>query len=250
MGSASPLLRQIGWPARLAGDDPRHNPSVQQRIIDEALERDHASASAEWLAQFRTDIESFVSREVVDAAVIPGRHELPSLSACSYVAFVDPSGGSVDSFTLAIAHAEKEKGVLDLVREFRPPFSPDGVVQEMVALLRGYNIRVVVGNKYAGEWPRERFRQHGIEYQTSEQSKSDIYREFLPILNAGRAELLDHPRMIAQLCGLERRTARSGKDSIDHAPGAHDDVVNSAAGALVLACSVGNVISIWEKLVA
>jgi hypothetical protein len=35
---------------------------------------------------------------------------------------------------------------------------------------------------------------------------------------------VDHPRLIAQLCGLERRTARSGKDSIDHAPGADDDI--------------------------
>ena len=33
-----------------------------------------------------------------------------------------------------------------------------------------------------------------------------------------------------QLCGLERRTARSGRDSIDPAPGAHDDIANSVAG--------------------
>jgi hypothetical protein len=33
-----------------------------------------------------------------------------------------------------------------------------------------------------------------------------------------------------QLCGLERRVARSGRDSIDHAPGAHDDVANCVAG--------------------
>jgi len=63
----------------------------------------------------------------------------------------------------------------------------------------------------------------------------DIYREFLPILNAGRAELLDIPRMFDQLVSLERRTARGGRDSIDHPPGGHDDVINSAAGALVLA---------------
>jgi hypothetical protein len=38
---------------------------------------------------------------------------------------------------------------------------------------------------------------------------------------------------------LERRTARSGRDSIDHAPGAHDDIANSVAGALLLAASGG-----------
>jgi hypothetical protein len=53
------------------------------------------------------------------------------------------------------------------------------------------------------------------------------------LLNAGRVELLDHPRLAAQLVGLERRTARSGKDSVDHTPGGHDDVANAAAGVLV-----------------
>jgi hypothetical protein len=47
--------------------------------------------------------------------------------------------------------------------------------------------------------------------------------------------LLDLPRLTAELCGLERRTARGGKDSIDHAPGAHDDTANSVAGAALLA---------------
>ena len=67
----------------------------------------------------------------------------------------------------------------------------------------------------------------------SDQAKSDIYKELLPLLNSGKIALLDHPRLIAQLCGLERRTARSGKDSIDHAPGAHDDIATTVAGALV-----------------
>jgi hypothetical protein len=69
----------------------------------------------------------------------------------------------------------------------------------------------------------------------AEQSKSDLYRDLLPILNSGRAELLDVPRLMSQLCGLERRTARGGRDSIDHAPGAHDDLSNSVAGAIVSA---------------
>jgi hypothetical protein len=56
-------------------------------------------------------------------------------------------------------------------------------------------------------------------------------------LNSGRVELLDHKRLIAQLCGLERHTARSGRDTITHAPRAHDDLINAAALALVTAAS-------------
>jgi len=57
----------------------------------------------------------------------------------------------------------------------------------------------------------------------------------LPTLNAKRVELLDIPRLVSQLCSLERRTARGGRDSIDHPPGGRDDVVNSVAGAAALA---------------
>jgi hypothetical protein len=109
------------------------------------------------------------------------------------------------------------------------------VVKEFAELLKSYGVHKVTGDRYAGEWPRERFRVHGIEYQVSEKVKTDVYRDMLPILNSGRTELLDLPRLAAQLCGLERRNARGGRDSIDHAPGAHDDVANAAAGALVLA---------------
>jgi hypothetical protein len=57
-----------------------------------ALERDAASASAEYLANFRIDIESFVSREVVEACVARGvREYLPAPESASYAAFVDPS---------------------------------------------------------------------------------------------------------------------------------------------------------------
>jgi hypothetical protein len=32
---------------------------------------------------------------------------------------------------------------------------------------------------------------------------------------------------------LERRTSRMGRDAVDHAPGAHDDIANAVAGALI-----------------
>ncbi len=57
----------------------------------------------------------------------------------------------------------------------------------------------------------------------------------VPLLNSRRVELLDHPKLATQLCSLERRTARGGRDSIDHAPNLHDDVANAVAGAIVAA---------------
>ena len=215
------------------------NPSLDPAVVAAAYERDPASAGAEFGAQFRVDVEGFVSREVLDACVVPGRLSLPRLRDHEYVAFVDPSGGSQDSFTVAVAHAEREAGqviaVLDAVEERRPPFSPEAVVREFAETVKRYGCHLVTGDRYAGEWPREQFRKHGVEYVPSEKPKSDLYRETLPMFSSGRVRLLDLPRLIMQLLNLERRTARGGKDSIDHAPHAHDDVANAAAGALVTA---------------
>jgi hypothetical protein len=208
----------------------RLNPSLAQRVIDRAYERDPVSAAAEYGATFRTDIEAFVSLEIVEGCV--GEHvELPPRDNTRYVAFADPSGGSADAFTLAIAHLSGERIVIDAIREMRPPFSPEAVIDDYAALLKSYRVRRVVGDRYAGEFPREQFRKRGIEYRLSEKTKSDLFRDLLPLLNAQRIVLPKSERLTNQLVGLERRTTRGGRDSIDHAPNAHDDLANAVAGA-------------------
>lgn len=215
------------------------NPGVPERTIKRAFEDDPVAAAAEYgqdgRVEFRRDVEAFLDPDAVMAVTATGRRELSPMAGTHYYAFADPSGGSQDSFTLAIAHTDGAHAVLDAVREKRPPFSPDAVVQEFAELLKSYRVQEVQGDRYAGEWPRERFTAHGITYRPSERVKSDIYREMVAPINAARVTLLDLPVLRAQLIGLERRVSRSGKDSIDHGPGARDDVANAAAGALVLA---------------
>jgi hypothetical protein len=84
-------------------------------------------------------------------------------------------------------------------------------------------------------FPVEQFRKNGISYEPSPDPKGGLYLGLLPLLNSGKVRLLNNKRLVSQLLGLERNTARGGKDSIDHARGGHDDVANAAAGALVLA---------------
>ena len=199
-------------------------------MIDEAYEADPASAAAEYGAEFRTDVETFVSREAVEACVAVGCFERPPVPDEYYSGFVDPSGGSADAMTLAIGHRQDDTVVIDCLRERKPPFSPDDVCGEFAALLKSYRVSTVHGDRYAGEWPRERFRERDIGYEAAEKPKSDLYRDLLPLLNARRIDLIDDKRLQAQLCGLERRTRRAGKDSIDHGPGGHDDVANCVAG--------------------
>jgi len=210
------------------------NPTIPPSTVEEAYERDASAAAAEWGGEVRSDIESFVSVEAVEACVVPERRVVPPVEGMRYFAFTDPSGGSQDSFTLAVAHREKERTVLDLVLERRPPFSPESVVEEFVSTLKQYRISQVVGDRYAGEWPREQFRKHGVAYNPSARAKSELYAELLPLINSGKLELLDDKRLVAQLTSLERRTSRAGKDSIDHGPGGHDDLANVVAGAALI----------------
>ena len=125
------------------------NPAVPQREIDRAYERDASSAAAEHGAEFRNDVAAFVSREVIDSVVVIGKREAMPLPGTRYVAFVDPSGGSADSFTLGIAHKADDRAVLDVVREVRPPFSPEGTVADFAVLLKSYRITCVTGDRYA-----------------------------------------------------------------------------------------------------
>ena len=141
--------------------------------------------------------------------------------------------------TLAIGHRQDDVVVIDAVRERRPPFSPDDVVAEFSALMKSYRVSKVSGDRYAGEWPRERFRDRDIGYEPAEKPKSDLYRDLLPLINAKRLDLIDDKRLQAQLCGFERRTSRAGKDSIDHMPGSHDDVANAWRAAPVLLAASG-----------
>jgi hypothetical protein len=120
--------------------------------------------------------------------------------------------------------------VVDAIRERRPPFSPEDVVSEFSELLKSYRISATSGDRYGGEWPRKRFKVHGINYEPAPNAKSDLYRDVLALLNSRKLDLLDNAKLINQFCLLERRVARGGRDSIDHAPGQHDDIANSVAG--------------------
>lgn len=223
-------------------DDPRvlswqaatdvMNPSIDPQYLADQYERDPVSASAEYGAQFRTDVEAFINAEAVDA-VTSDERERPYIAGKRYHAFCDAAGGSgKDSWTLAVGHVEDRIPTLDVIREWKPPFSPKAVIEECCDLLKQYSIRKLTADRYAAEFVVEGFREHQVTLEHSPKPKSQIYSEFLPLLNSKTCDLLENVRLRTQLVGLERRTSRSGKDSIDHAPGGHDDVANAVAGVL------------------
>ena len=216
------------------------NPTLDEEAIADAMEDDPAAAQSEFLGLFRADLQGFLDDATVDGAIVPNRRELPRIAAHRYEAFTDPSGGRNDSFTLAVAHQIPESGerperlVLDALRVVQAPFDPDVATATMAATLKDYGLSEVTGDAYAGEWPVSAFRKHGITYKPSDRSRSEIYLETLPHFSRGAIELLDLPALRTQLLLLERRTRSGGRDSVDHPRAAHDDLANSACGALLM----------------
>ena len=178
------------------------------------MERDPAAASAEYGGEFRSDLESFISREVIESAIDRGVLVRPPKEGVSYVGFVDAASGTgKDSYTLAVAHAEGTTIVVDLAHEIRPPFNPQTATADVAKLLKSYGIGTVFGDKYAAGFVIEAFAKHGLTYRYSVDDRSEIYLNALPLLTSGRARLLDNDRVLSQFCALERRTATSGPGS-------------------------------------
>lgn len=224
-------------PGRLVWKAPTlvMNPILDPSIIEEAYKEDPLAASSEYGAEFRNiGSYSLVDPDIVDSLVDRGITHRPPNPNFKYTAFVDPSGGSKDSFVLSISHEEDGIRVMDMVKEVEPPFSPDTVVKEFCQTVKEYGIVEVTGDRYAGIWPSERFRAHGVDYVICPKTKTQIYLELLPMINSGTVKFIDNKKIVNQLKRLDRRVSKNGRELVDHPVGSHDDVINAAAGSLVM----------------
>ena len=215
------------------------NPTIDPKIIERAMAEDPEAARSEWFGEFRGDMSQFLDDDLIDAATVAGRRELPFLMHTRYSAFVDPSGGKNDAMTMAIVHREmsstrgvSDRLVLDRLLVQQPPFDPEETTARFAEAANGFRIRTVMGDRYAGEWVSSMFKKYGIKYEASPLDKSALYNECLPAFMQKRVELLDDPKLLTQLRMLERRPRSGGRaDSVDHAPKAHDDIANAVCGA-------------------
>ncbi|MHC9064014.1 hypothetical protein ACYX34_15165 [Nitrospira sp. CMX1] len=214
---------------------PEMNPTLPTDYLIRMELDDPDAFRSEVLGEFRAGLSALFDPDALDACVESGIYERAPEERGSYVSFVDAASGSgKDAFTVAVAHADGERAVLDCVRAWRPPFNPSGVIAEVADLLRRYQLSSTCGDKYAPGFVSEGFRGCGIRYQPAERDRSALYLECLPVVNARRAVLLDRPDLLRELRGLQRRRGATGRDTVDHRSGSHDDLANAAAGALTL----------------
>src|SRR6266581_7040588 len=210
------------------------NPALSERVVSKAYTDDPARAKAEYGSEWRDDLAAFLDPALVDAAVDRGVLTRPPIKGVKYFGFVDVSGGVADSYALAIAHKDGDKIVLDCLTSRKAPFNPSTVTADMAKVVKQYGITQVVGDRYSAQWAVQSWAANGIRYLHSDRDRSEIYIDALPLFSSGRARLLDHPKLVGQLCALERRQTPT-RDRVDHPARGHDDEANACAGAMTLA---------------
>ncbi len=202
----------------------------------------------EYLSEFVDDVAAFLPQHLIDAAVKPGRYELPYRDGFRYVLAVDPSGGGPDHFTCSVVHAEGKGADLRVVQDVLKGWATrgadtvdlEGIVAEIAEVAKRYRVRTVYGDKYSREWVAQAFRRHGIRYEADHDpplDKSAAYLEAEPLFTQGRIEILDHPVQRRELVRLERRPRPGNKATVDHpaSAGARDDYANALALAAAVA---------------
>jgi hypothetical protein len=210
------------------------NSSLPQAVIDRALQRNPIAARAEYLGEFRSDLEGFVSLDTLRACT--GQFtERPPMSGVRYTAGLDlASGSGLDSLALAIAHHDpiSDRIIVDLVKEWAPPFSPSGVLSQVADICRTYNVETVIGDRFAFNFGREILRDQHLNFRVSNKDTSGCFGELLPMLNAHEVELVQHQVLLTQLGAMECKPSSRGRTFYDHAPGAHNDVAAATAVAV------------------
>lgn len=211
------------------------NPSITEADLDAERMIDPDNFAREYLAQFIDAQGSFLAGVVIDAAVATGVREIPPERVASLrkVATVDPSGGGTDAFTVTICAWQDGNLVQCAVRGARrtgsAPLALEAFVSEAADLVKRYGCHEVVGDRYAGHWPRQAFARHGVRYIESERSRSEAYLDVASLFTTGQIAILDHPETASQFRSLEKTYHVSGQVTVDAPQGQHEDYANCVA---------------------
>ncbi len=216
------------------------NPTISQKIIDSAMRRDAESAQTEWLAEFRSNVSTFLSPERIEACVVQDRFQLPVEHKFTYQAAID-AGFKSDAFVLTVGHMDRGRNlmVVDVIEGFEPeskdnPVELDVVLDRLVELKQEYALSSVTGDQFASEPIRQALRRRGVHFQETSWTtsyKKRIYGGLKTLIHEGRIELLDHKKLIKELKSLEQRCMPSGQVQIGHPrlTGYSDDYASALA---------------------
>ncbi|MBA7662244.1 hypothetical protein ES703_70272 [subsurface metagenome] len=225
-------------------DTKSMNPLFSETIIDEAMLEDPVHARAEYFSVWKDRQVQFLPSDAVDKLVAEGRRMIGRIPSKEYRAWIDSSSGMGDAFAMGIGFQDEDKTVIARLEE-RSGMVPQDVIEEFCAILKEYGISSVSGDKYSIGFVLREFQSHGITYEPSKLSKSEIYLNAGPMILKEQVELLDYPKAINQLKALERRL-KGTREFVDHPRGKfHDDLSNVILGVCYLLSTNGDIGPSW-----
>src|SRR5262249_14600178 len=223
-------------------DTLKLNPTTDEEDLESEERLDREAARSEIHGLCRSGKGKLLDAKDLAGCVMEGRLEVRPDKG-KYFGFVDPSSLRGDAFTYGVATVDEDKNVVLVALGGYKAGSgkPSEVIKAISREFDRYGVREVQGDRNAIGLVIEEFDKNGITYIAVEGSdgesmdKSEIYIEFLHLVNQGAVRLLDHADMLREVRNLIRKPSPGGKDRVDHPSGGHDDYANAGAGACVLA---------------
>jgi hypothetical protein len=216
----------------LRGETSILNPTYSQDTINELIASDPAFR-AEYLCEWRSDLEQWLPREILLLASTGPALSLPDPAHRPYFCGIDPSGGGHDSYAAAICHVSGEQIIVDRVEERFSPLDPAVVTEEFATIMKAYGVKRTKSDRYAGMWPTSAYAKHGVVVEINDQSASELLLELGALIRMGRVVLPESDRLLTQLTQLERKVRSGGHDVVEAPTGGYDDLACALASAVV-----------------
>lgn len=213
------------------------NPSLRDDFLLAEFRRDEEFFWREYGAQFWESAAMFLPGQLVDAAVVRGRAELPPQPGVMYTGALDAAFKS-GAFAFCVVHRVGEKVVADCLRSWRGtkarPVALAATLDEICLTLRRYAISKIYGDSFCSEPIKQALAAKGVQFEqacTLGARASAIWGTLRTLFVSSRIELLDHPASVAELKRLEQVVTAGGNSRIEAVTGNDDLAVVLALAA-------------------
>jgi hypothetical protein len=210
------------------------NPRISTAWLEKQRVADPDLFAREFLAQWVDGASSYLdSRDVQECLrlLADGRPtNLPPVQGIVYYGALDP-GFQVDSFGMAVGHAEGERTIVDGVWRWRR-YGYEKTLDEVQAVANAYGILSLSTDQHAAVPVIEGLQKRNIgavyEPWTTE-SKNAAFSALKLGLNARQIELPSDDWLVQELLSLEARPTAGGFTRIAAAGSGHDDLAVAVA---------------------
>jgi len=208
------------------------NPRIDAAWLEKQRRKDPDMFAREYLAEWVDGVSSYLDAGDVLECQRPAGAPLvlPPVPGFSYYGSLDP-GFQVDSFGMAVGHAERDRTIVDGVWRWRR-HGFERTLDEVKAIANRYGIASLTTDQHAAVPVQEGLQRRGIgaiyEPWTVE-SKNDAFSALKLGLNARQIELPRDEWLEEELLSLEARPTPGGYTRIAAAGSGHDDLAVAVA---------------------